>query len=118
VLFFQEAEKSLEGVCYGVFLYQLWLRLITLHTLWITSRNLIKMMLPLPDEKQGRLFPASEALAYGGIAGRQTGANGGLDNDDDKRIIVPSKMNSFVVGSEKQIIVEAHYRNIKLRLIP
>jgi hypothetical protein len=31
----------------------------------------IKMMLPLQDEKQRRLFPASEALAcgYGGIAG-------------------------------------------------
>jgi hypothetical protein len=40
VLFFQEAEKSLEGVCHGVFLYQLWLRLITYHTLWITSRFL------------------------------------------------------------------------------
>jgi hypothetical protein len=42
VLFFQEAEKSLEGVCYGVFLYQLWLRLITLHTLWITSQTEIE----------------------------------------------------------------------------
>jgi hypothetical protein len=39
VLFFPEAEKSPEGVCHGVFLYQLWLRLITHHTLWITSRN-------------------------------------------------------------------------------
>jgi hypothetical protein len=39
LLFFQEAEKSLEGVCHGVFLYQLWLRLITFHTLWITSEK-------------------------------------------------------------------------------
>jgi hypothetical protein len=37
VLFFPEAEKSQEGVCHGVFLYQLRLHLITHHTLWITS---------------------------------------------------------------------------------
>jgi hypothetical protein len=29
VLFFPEAAESLEGVCHGVFLHQLWLRLIT-----------------------------------------------------------------------------------------
>jgi hypothetical protein len=40
VLFFPEAEKSLEGVCHGVFLHRLRLRLITHHTLWITSKIL------------------------------------------------------------------------------
>jgi hypothetical protein len=38
-LFFREAVESLEGVCHDVFLYQLWLRLITHHTLWITSEK-------------------------------------------------------------------------------
>jgi hypothetical protein len=45
VLFFPEAEKSLEGVCHGVFLHQLWLRLITYHTLRITSDNLYALAL-------------------------------------------------------------------------